>query len=88
MNHPHKSLHRKKSQMRMGQEALLFREENGELIIKMRVPQEVLVHHQGIHGNPWNVKITLLLACTTTVERSKKGSDDGLPPAKLLPLLQ
>ena len=54
----------------------------------MRVPQEVLAHHQGVHDDAWNVKITLLLACTTIVERSKKGRGDGIPPAKLLPLLQ
>ena len=68
--------------------ARVFHEENGELILKMRVPQEVLAHHQGIHDNPWNVKMTLLLACTTIIERSKKGSKDNLPPAKLLLLLQ
>ena len=87
MNHPHKSLHRKKSQMRVWQETLLFRKQNMELILKMRFSQEVLAHRQGVHDELWNVKTTLLLACTTTIKRSKKGSGDGLPPAKLLPLL-
>ena len=88
MNHPCKSLHRKKSQMRAQQEALLFYKLNRELILKMRFPQEVLAHRQGVHNALWNVKTTLLLACTTTVKRSKKGSGDDLPPVKLLPLLR